>query len=271
MFRMTILDTIFEAVVGFIPSLILAVVGLVLGLFCIKYIVKGTRIILRKRNVDVTLRRFTLSAFAISLKIILFITIISILGVQTTSIIAFLGALGFAIGLALQGGLSNFAGGILILIFKPFKVGDFISANGTLGTIEAIDIFNTTLKTPDGIFMYIPNGTLSNTAITNFSKHETRRIDVTITISYEDEIAKAKKIILDILSTEKRILKEPQYSVVVSELGESAVHLKVRAWVNGKDWWTTQTDLFETIKTTFDKKNITIPYPQRTVHMVSKR
>ncbi|MFT4313483.1 MAG: mechanosensitive ion channel family protein [Candidatus Woesearchaeota archaeon] len=256
-----------ESLIEYIPQVVIALLVFFGGLLVSKYIVLSIGKIMSKRKVDQTISKFSVSLISVSLKIVLIIIVISILGVQTTSIIAFLGALGFAVGLALQGGLSNFAGGILILFFKPFKVGDFILANGNMGTVEAIQIFNTTIKTPDGIFMYIPNGALSNTAITNFSRHKTRRIDLTIGISYDDDISKAKKVLQKILSTDKRILSEPEYSIVVCELNDNSVDLKVRAWVQGADWWPTQTDLLEVIKNTFDKNNITIPYPQRDIHM----
>ncbi len=256
-----------DNVIDAIPSILFALVTLVVGWFLIKYIVRVIRIILEKRKVEVTITKFFTSLASVGLKVFLLIGVISIIGVETTSLIAFIGAIGFALGLALQGGLANFAGGLLILFFKPFKVGDFILAQGNLGTVEAIQIFNTTLKTPDGIFMYIPNGSLANSAVTNFSKHKTRRIDLTIGISYDDDIDKAKKVLTKILTSEKRVLSDPAFAIVVNELADSSVNFSVRAWVKGSDWWPTQTTLLETIKKTFDKNNITIPFPQREVHM----
>ncbi len=260
-------DSLKDIFLANLPGLLIALATLIIGWGLIKYVVRIIRIIMKKRKVEPTIEKFTLSVLSVLLKLILVIIVISMVGIETTSLIAFLGAIGFALGLALQGGLSNFAGGILILIFKPFKVGDFILAQGDMGTVEEIQIFNTTLKTPDGVFMYIPNGPLANAIVTNFSKHTIRRIDLTVGIGYDDDIDKAKKVVLKVLDSEKRVLTDPEYSVVVCELADSSVNLKVRAWTAGSDWWPTQTDLLETIKKTFDKNNISIPYPQRDIHM----
>jgi small conductance mechanosensitive channel len=189
------------------------------------------------------------------------------LGVQMTSFIAILGAAGLAVGLALQGSLANFAGGVLLLLFKPFKVGDFIEAQGFSGSVNAIQVFNTVLKTPDNKTIIIPNGNLSNGAITNFTAEKNRRVDWTFGIGYSDDIKKAKEILVQLIKSDPRILDEPEAMVALSELGDSSVNFVVRAWVKLEDFWGVYFDIQEKVKLTFDEQGISIPFPQRDVHV----
>lgn len=189
------------------------------------------------------------------------------LGIETTSFIAILGAAGLAVGLALQGSLSNFASGVLIILFRPFKAGDFIDAGGQMGTVDRIELFSTYLKTPDNRVIILPNSTITNGAIVNFSRETTRRIDLIIGISYDADIRLAKQIMQDIINADERILKEPACTIAVSELADSSVNFVLRPWVNAADYWTVRADVLEKIKYTFDEQGVGIPYPQMDVHL----
>lgn len=261
-----ILEKINEGLIAFAPKILLAVVILVIGLWIIKFIVKGANVVLKKKHVAVELKHFLDSLISISLKIVLFIIVIGVLGVQTTSFVAILAAAGFAVGLALQGSLGNFAGGVLILFFKPFKIGDFIEAQGESGIVKKIEIFTTTLNTGDNKTIILPNGPLSNGNITNYSTEPTRRVDLEFGISYDDDIKKAKQILEKLVVEDKRVLKDPDYQIVVGNLGASSVDIKVRAWVNSGDYWGFFFDMQEKVKLTFDKEKISIPYPQMDIH-----
>jgi small conductance mechanosensitive channel len=192
------------------------------------------------------------------------------IGVETTSFVAILAAAGFAIGLALQGSLGNFAGGVLILLFKPFKVGDFIEAQGETGSVKKIQIFNTILTTGDNKTIIIPNGPLSNGNITNYSTQDTRRVDMVFGIGYDDDIKKAKTILEKMIKSEKRAIRLEDSLVAVGELADSSVNFKVRVWVNSGDYWGVYHDFHENVKLTFDKEGISIPYPQMDIHQYKK-
>jgi len=189
------------------------------------------------------------------------------LGIQTASFVAIIGAAGLAIGLALQGSLSNFASGVLLLVFKPFKAGDFVEAAGTAGSIEKIQIFTTELVTPDNKQIIIPNSAITGGTITNYSAKDTRRVDLTIGISYDDDIDKARELIFDEISIDDRILKEPEPVVLVMTLGDSSVNFALRSWAATSDYWPVYTSLTESIKKRFDKDGISIPFPQTDVHI----
>ena len=244
-----------------------AIVTLVLGLWVIRILSRGFSKIMKKSKIDVSLEKFLLSLVRILLKILLVITVISMLGVEMTSFIAILGAAGLAVGLALQGSLANFAGGVLLLLFKPFKVDDFIEAQGYFGKVSAIQVFNTVLKTADNKTIVIPNGILSNGSITNYTTEETRRIEWTFGIGYGDDIKKAKEILNELVRSDGRILSEPASLVAVSALAESSVDFVVRVWVKSENYWDVYFDLLEKVKLTFDQKGISIPFPQRDVHL----
>lgn len=215
----------------------------------------------------------TLTAFFSSLAryLVIAVTIMAVLdqfGVQTASLLAVFGAAGLAIGLALQGTLSNVAAGVMLLIFRPFKVGDYIEAAGLGGTVSAINLFITELTTPDNVQITAPNGQLWGAAVRNYSHHATRRVDLLIGIAYEDDIDRAIAATHAVIEADSRSLADPEPLVVVGELGDSSVNLIVRVWVNSADYWDTKFALLKTIKERFDAEGISIPYPQRTVHMV---
>ncbi|MEM7405659.1 MAG: mechanosensitive ion channel domain-containing protein [Pseudomonadota bacterium] len=249
------------------PNLLLAVVVLVVGLWIINRVCALLRRSLEKAQTDATLAGFISSLSNILLKALLLISVASMVGIETTSFIAVLGAAGLAVGLALQGSLANFAGGALVLMFRPYKVGDFIEAQGVSGVVAEIQIFNTILRTGDNKRVIVPNGPLSNGIITNFSTEQTRRVDFVFGIGYDDDIAKAKAVLLRIVDEDDRILGDPAPVVVVSELADSSVNFTVRAWVNAADYWGVFFDTTEKVKLVFDQEGLSIPYPQQDVHM----
>ena len=249
------------------PKLLLAILTLIIGLWVIKLFVKAFGKTMERSKTDVSLRRFLSSLIGILLKVMLVISVASMIGIKMTSFIAILGAAGLAVGLALQGSLANFAGGVLILLFKPYKVGDFVDAAGYTGTISGIHIFNTILKTIDNKTVIIPNGLLSNSSITNYSTEDTRRVDMTFGIGYSDNIKKAKEVLEELLKNDSRVLNDPVSMVVVSELADSSVNFKVRAWCNSADYWGIYFDMQEKVKLEFDEQGISIPFQQHDVHV----
>lgn len=255
-------DWVFE--VG--PKVLLALVTLFIGLRIIKLINKGMRKSLAKTSTDPTLAPFLSNIVGWILKVVLFVSIASMVGVQVTSFVAILGAAGLAIGLSLQGSLSNFAGGVLILLFKPFKVGDFIDTGSYKGTVEEIQIFYTKLTTVHNRLIIIPNGDLSNSSLTNFSNKEQVRLDIPVGISYDADIKKAKAVLESLLDDE-RILKDIETHIIVTGLGDSAVNLSIRIWVKASDYWPLNFDMIERIKYALDDAGIGMPYPQRDVHI----
>lgn len=260
-------DTAVELAMAYGPRLILALIVLVLGLWIINRLVRVLGKTMERSSTDPTLTNFFSNLVSIGMKALLLISVASMIGIETTSFIAILGAAGLAVGLALQGTLANFAGGVLILLFRPYKVGDFIEAQGVAGTVAAIQIFNTIFKTPDNKVIIVPNGAISNGIITNFSKEATRRVDFVFGIGYGDDMTLAKEIIKRLISEDERALTEPAPQVVVSELADSSVNITARVWVNAADYWNLKFDLTEKVKSTFDKEGVSIPYPQRDVHL----
>ena len=260
-------DKALELLSNYGPKLLMAIVTLIVGLWIIKILVKAFAKGMERSKIEVSLRSFLLSLVRIMLKVMLVISVASMIGLQMTSFVAILGAAGLAVGLALQGSLANFAGGVLILLFKPFKVGDFVDAGGHTGTIKEIQIFNTILKTPDNKTIIIPNGNLSNGSITNFSTEPIRRIDMTFGIGYSDDIQKAKETLEALLKSDSRILDDPAPTVAISELGDSSVNFAVRPWCNSADYWGVYFDIHEKVKLEFDKAEISIPFPQQDVHL----
>jgi small conductance mechanosensitive channel len=249
------------------PKLLMALATLFFGLWAIKQIVKGSGKAMNKNNVDDSLRPFLKRLLSAGLKVLLIVSVISMIGVKTTSFVAIIGAAGLAVGLALQGSLSNFAGGVLILILKPFKVGDFIESVGYSGTVQAIQIFYTIVKTPDNKITTIPNGKLANSAVVNYSTEELRRVDMIFGIGYDDDIDLTKETLFELIAADSRILQDPKPQVVMAELGDSSVNFKVRVWVKNSDYWPVNFDMHENVKKTFDKKEISIPFPQRDLHL----
>jgi small conductance mechanosensitive channel len=244
-----------------------ALVIFIIGRIVAKVIVKAIKKIMQKSNVDTALRGFLGNIIYAVLLIVVVLAALEQLGVKTTSLLAIFATAGLAVGLALKDQLSNFAAGVMLIMFKPFKVGDFVEAGGTSGVVEAINIFNTMMRTGDNREITVPNSQIFNGTITNVTARDTRRIDLTIGIGYSDNIAEAKKVLQEILSGESRILPEPAPAILVSELGESSVDFAVRPWVNAGDYWTVRSDLLEKIKTEFDARGISIPFPQRDVHL----
>ena len=248
-------------------QLLIAIITLVVGLWIIGRLMKGMKKIFQARDLDAGLQAFLISLSGIALKVMLVISVISMLGVKMTSFIAVLGAAGLAIGLALSGSLQNFAGGVMVLIFKPFKVGDYITAQGHSGTVKDIQIFHTILNTPDKKTIILPNGPLSTGAMTNFSTEPQRRVDFTFGIGYGDDIDKARQVIREVIDKDERIFKDPEPFIAVMELSESSVNLVVRVWANATDYWGIFFDMQEAIKKEFDNQGINIPFPQRDVHL----
>ena len=266
-----IAGTIYELSIKYGLKILLAIVTLIIGLWIIKALMGAIRRNMEKRNVDATLRTFLSSLLTMLLKIMLVISVISMVGVEMTSFVAILAAAGLAVGMALSGTLQNFAGGVMIVLFKPFKVGDVIDAQGYVGVVKDIQIFNTVLKTPDNKTIIIPNGGLSTGSLTNFSTESTRRVDFTFGIGYGDDIDKAKCVILSVINTDSRIFKDPEPFIAVSELGDSSVNLVVRVWAEASDYWGIFFDTTEKMKKAFDKEGISIPFPQRDVHIYNEK
>lgn len=244
-----------------------AIIVLIIGMWLAKMIKQGIVKLMEKRNVDATLISFTSSLLYMALKIFVIVAALEKLDIKTTSFIAILGAAGLAVGLALQGSLANFAAGVLMIIFKPFKVGDFVEAGGTMGSVQEISIFTTILNTPDNKKVIVPNGGVMGGNITNFNANGTRRVDLVAGIGYGDDIDKAKSVIEGILAADERILKDPAPTVAVVEMADSSVNIVVRPWTTGANYWGVYFDTTETIKKRFDEEGISIPFPQRDVHL----
>lgn len=261
-------DKFVELSINYVPKVLLALLTLFVGHFLIKAVMRSIKKICDKRKFEPTLQTFFLSFTKALLYILLVVSVASMVGIETTSFVAVLGAAGLAVGLALQGSLSNFAGGVLILVFKPFKIGDLIEAQGHLGIVHEIQIFNTILKTLDNKVIIIPNGILANGTITNVTHEDTRRVDMIFSIGYDEDIDKAKQILTDLITADERVLNEPAEPFVkVTELGDSSVNFTVRAWCNTADYWNVYFAMIENVKKTFDREGITIPFPQQDVHL----
>ncbi|MBU0768973.1 MAG: mechanosensitive ion channel [Proteobacteria bacterium] len=248
-------------------KVIAAIAVFIVGRWIAKVLSKLTQKVMNKRQVDPTIVSFAANLIYIALLAFVVLAALGQLGIQTTSFIAVIGAAGLAIGLALQGSLANFAAGFLMIIFRPFKVRDFIEGAGVAGTVEAIHIFTTQLLTPDNKTIIVPNASLTAGNITNYSAKGTRRVDLVIGIGYGDDIDHAKKVISDILAKEERILKDPAPTIMLIELADSSVNFAVRPWVLAADYWGVYSALTENIKKSFDAEGISIPFPQRDVHV----
>ena len=250
-----------EILVDYTPKVLTALAILIIGLIVIKLIVRASKKIMSKRSVDLTLQKFLGDLISWTLKILLFVTVIAKLGVATTSFAAIIGAAGLAVGLALQGSLANFAGGTLIMIFKPFKIGDLIEAQGEVGVVKEIEIFTTKLTGLSNKEIIIPNGALSNGNIVNYTTEGTRRVDLTFGVGYDSDIKQTKNVLMDVLTSHPKVLKDPSPSVNVSELADSSINFAVRPWCNTTDYWDVYFDVTENVKEALDKANIDIPYP----------
>ena len=243
-----------------------AVIIFVVGRFLISFLRKMLARLLAKRHVDASIQSFVKSLVNILLTILLIIAVIGKLGVETTSFAALLASAGVAIGMALSGNLQNFAGGLIILLFKPFKVGDYIEAQGTGGTVKEIQIFHTILSTPDNKMVYIPNGSLSSGAVTNFSRQTTRRVDWTFGVDYGEDYDKVKEVIQTILARDSRILADPAPFIALHALADSSVNIVVRVWVESPNYWNVYFGINQEVYATFNEKGINFPFPQLTVH-----
>ena len=267
-----ILEKVYELIVTYGMKFVMAIVVLVVGLIVIKWISKALVRMMRKGNVNESLIPFLKTLMNVLLKAMLVISVMGMVGIQMTSFIAVLGAAGLAVGLALQGTLQNFAGGVMILLFKPYEVGHFIEAQGFMGTVKEIQIFTTVLTTPDNRKVIIPNSPLATGSITNFSAMPIRRIDFSFGISYGDDIDKAKDILLKMAQKDERVLKDENPPVVMVEsLGDSSVNLKLRTWVKNEDYWSLFFDITENVKKQFDAAGVSIPFPQQDVHLYNHK
>jgi len=257
------LEALKNLIIEYSPKVLTALVILIVGLFIINLLIKMTKKVMKKRGVDETLQKFLGNLLGWTLKILLFVSVIAKLGIETTSFAAILAAAGLAIGLALQGSLSNFAGGALIMIFKPFKVGDLIEAQGELGAVKEIEIFTTKLIGLSNKEIIIPNGALSNGNILNYTSLGTRRVDLVIGVSYDADIKQTKEVLMNVLKSDEKVLKDPEPTVNVSELADSSVNFAVRPWCKSADYWDVYFGITEACKLALDKSGIEIPYPHQ--------
>lgn len=263
-----LMQTATELLLSYGPKLLLALLTLIIGFWMIKRGMGMGEAMMERSQVEITLRKFLVNLGSLLLKALVIISVASMVGVETTSFIAMLGAAGLAVGLALQGSLANFAGGVLILFFKPFKVGDLVEAQGYLGIVKEIQIFVTILTTIDNQRIIIPNGLLSNGCLANLNAEPHRRVDMTFGISYGDDVLKVKRILQDLIAADNRVLADPASEVYVSAHGDSAISMLVRVWVKPEHYWGVYFHMHEQVKLTFDREHITIPFPQRDVHMI---
>ncbi len=261
------IDKAYDLIIEYGIKVIMAILVLLIGFWIIRRITKVVNRLMEKKDVSLSLRKFLTSLVSILLKVMLLISVAQMVGIQTTSFIAVLGALGLAIGMALQGTLANFAGGVMILLFKPFKVGDLIESQGHLGTVKEIHIFVTVLLSPENKTIIIPNAAVSNNDIVNYTTEGVIRVDMTFGISYESNIKKAKDILLNIIDNHPKVLKTPEPFVGVHDLADSSVNLAVRPYTLPGDYWEVYFYVLEEGKLALDKAGITIPFPQMDVHI----
>lgn len=260
-------DKAVELALVYGPKLLLAILFLIVGFSASGVFVRYIKKVILKHEVDPSLGSFIGSCISILLKVLIVISVAGMVGIEMTSFIAVLGAAGLSVGMALSGTLQNFAGGVIILFLRPFKVGDFIEAQGFAGTVNQIQVFHTILKTPDNKTIIIPNAPLSSGSLINYSTEATRRVDWKFGISYDDDIDKAKSLIAKLLSEDERVFKDPEPFLAISELADSSVNIVTRAWVKAEDYWGVFFTIQELVKKTFDKEKISIPYPQSEIHI----
>ncbi|WP_346887341.1 mechanosensitive ion channel domain-containing protein [Clostridium sp. UBA1056] len=271
---MDVLENLIEKLIAWVATngikLIVGLIALWIGWKLISKLIKIMNAILEKKNVDITLRKFLDGFVSLALRILLIIVIMECIGVETSGLAAIIASAGLAIGLALQGSLSNFAGGIIILLIRPFNVGDFIEGAGQSGVVEKIGIFYTQLTTGDNKQILVPNGKLSNDSVINYSAKETRRVDLKFSVGYEEDVVKVKKVLEGVIKTEELILKEPAPFIALSEHADSSINFVVRVWCKTEDYWTIYFNLLEKVKIKFDEEKIEIPYPQVDLHLNHK-
>jgi small conductance mechanosensitive channel len=248
-------------------NLVTALAIFYIGKLAVSILMRGLQKIMHARTVDKTLETFVCNLVRMTLLTFVFIAAIGALGIQTTSFIAILGAAGLAVGLALQGSLANFASGVLIVLFRPYKVGDFVEAAGVAGSVLEVQILTTVFKTGDNKSVIVPNGQVMGSVITNYSANDTRRVDMVIGVSYDDDLDKVRATLEDLIAADDRILDDPAHTIAVSELADSSVNFIVRPWVKTADYWGVMFGLTEAIKKRFDKEGISFPFPQQDVHV----
>lgn len=248
-------------------NIISALLILIIGNWVVKAIANSAANVMRKKGFDKAVVDFVHTFVRYLLFVIVLIAALGRLGVQTASVVAVIGAAGLAVGLALQGSLSNFAAGVLIVAFRPFKSGDYVEVAGVSGSVDSIQIFSTVLKTPDNKMVVVPNGAIISSPITNYSRHDTRRIDYIIGVSYSADLQKTKHVLADVLAKETRLLSTPAPTIGVVELADSSVNLVVRPWVRTADYWAVYFDLLQAMKEALDAEGIEIPFPQMDVHV----
>lgn len=262
-----LLDLVQTTGVDFAINVLKALVIFYVGRWAANLLTRGLRTLMQKQEVDKTLETFVCNLVRMVLLVFVVIAAISALGVQTTSFIAVLGAAGLAVGLALQGSLSNFAAGVLIVMFRPYKVGDWIEGAGISGSVVAVQILTTILKTGDNKQVIVPNSQIMGSIITNYSANDTRRVDLVVGVGYDDDIDKVRKALQEVVAADERVLADPPVTIAVAELADSSVNFVVRPWVKTADYWGVTFDLTEAIKKRFDRDGISIPYPQQDVHL----
>jgi small conductance mechanosensitive channel len=260
-------ETVRTAGLDFGMNALIALVIFFVGRIIARLVTKGLHNMMQSQEVDKILETFVCNLAYWALMLFVIIAAINQIGVQTTSLIAIMGAAGLAIGLALQGSLANFASGVLIVMFRPYRVGDFVEAAGIAGAVLQVQILTTILKTGDNKQIIVPNGQIMNSIITNFSAHDTRRVEMTVGVSYDDDLDKVRSTIQYLVNADERILKDPECLIAVSELADSSVNFIVRPWVNTADYSAVKFDLTEAIKKRFDKEGISFPFPQQDVHI----
>jgi len=261
------MQTVYEVAQNYGFKILGALAIFIVGRIVIGFVVKGVRKLMKRSSMDETLQKFLLSLIRMGLLAFLIIFVVDQLGVETASFAAVIAAAGLAVGFALQGSLSNFASGVMLITFRPFKAGDFVEAGGVSGVVEAIQIFITKMRTPDNKEVLVPNSQVMGGTITNYSAKETRRVDMVFGIGYGDDIKKARDTMQKILDNHPKVLKDPAPQIAVSELADSSVNFVVRPWAKTEDYWGVYFDIHEQIKLTFDEEGISIPFPQQDVHM----
>lgn len=261
------IDQFGSMVIEYAPKLLLAIVTLIIGLWIINIAMRGMAKMLQKRNTDPSLTPFLRTLIGITLKVVLVVSVIGMVGVQVTSFVAIIGAAGLAIGLSLQGTLQNFAGGVILLILRPFKAGDVIDVKGFLGTVHEIQIFYTILHTFDKRVIYIPNGSLTNADMTNLSQQDLRRNEWIFGIAYGDDYDKAKSVLQRLIDEDSRIVRDPEPFIAMHSLGDSSVNIVVRTWSSAADLWPVYFDMNEKVYKEFAKEGLSIPFPQMDIHL----
>lgn len=263
-------ETIFPLLLGWGGRIVAALLIFVVGRWISKRIAAGVAAATERAKVDPTLTKFLRSVIYMALLVMVVLAAVQQLGVEATSFFAILGAAGLAIGLALKDSLANFSSGVMLVFFRPFKAGDYVEAGGVAGTVDSISIFNTILKTPDNRVVIVPNSQIYAGAITNFSALDTRRVDLVFGISYDDDVVRAKELMRSVVEADERILEDPAPTIMMLELGDSSVNFAVRPWVATPDYWAVRGDLLENIKKALEDNGMSIPYPQRDVHLIGQ-